>query len=257
MPVTESCRDHKKRAARNRLCARIRERERQGKRQRRGWLREKTNSCLPSGQNAQVHHHRRQTDIHARTHPFLVHRFCSRCFSDQDRARPVDLRKERTVSSQDSKHSRCMNRATGQASLLQMTLTESCRSVIWMSCPTTQVVGTAHRQDEGSFAVADDDEYRKDEVVVLCEGAAGAAVRSFLLTWFPAAAALVVMLFGMPLTLLLLLLPLMEGRAVVVMLSRRIPLSDSALSRNQRESDSCFIYLHVSRGIYALLSAKI
>lgn len=82
-----------------------------------------------------------------KTYPFFVQRFWSLCFSDQDLALPVERRKERTVDSQSSKHSLCMNLPSEQSGLLQRTRTASVISSKLMSrlSPDTRhLVGTIH-----------------------------------------------------------------------------------------------------------------
>uniref|UniRef100_A0A182QLP7 Uncharacterized protein n=1 Tax=Anopheles farauti TaxID=69004 RepID=A0A182QLP7_9DIPT len=65
-------------------------------------------------------------------------RFCWRCLSDQDRARPVDFKKASTSSSQRSKHSRCMYWPTVQPSLLHCTRTHSRKSSRLIIAPSSE-----------------------------------------------------------------------------------------------------------------------
>lgn len=70
--------------------------------------------------------------LNTKSYPFFVQRFCWRCRSDHERARPIDFKYVKTPSSQASKHSRCIYWPAVHRSLLQMTRTQSCKLFAWI-----------------------------------------------------------------------------------------------------------------------------
>uniref|UniRef100_A0A8W7PPQ7 Uncharacterized protein n=1 Tax=Anopheles coluzzii TaxID=1518534 RepID=A0A8W7PPQ7_ANOCL len=65
-------------------------------------------------------------------------RYCWRCLSDHERARPVDFRQASASSSHRSKHSRCMYCPAVHDSLLHWTRTHSRRSSRLIMAPSSE-----------------------------------------------------------------------------------------------------------------------